>query len=736
MRKQGDRQRDEAIEGSGMREGTRSDAHRHQPGRSVRVLVTAVTMILVATIATTASAADVFTGTVNASGANWRAHFVSVSQPSTITATLDWSDPAANLDLLLFNPSGGFVKGTGGSVAKPETIVQSVSATGSWKLGVKAISGSASYTLTVDVVPNAAGTVTHAGTFGYSGPAGVYAYGMTWDPTNNTVIVGDYWNNRVFRYSATGTFLGKVSKTAPRDAPGGICVPYGVEVDPDGNVWVADQNCSRVVAFDANGNWVQTIGRGGSPNYGFGCGGGKLNVPTHVLVDPVSRRIYVSDPKCGQVYVYAPSGSYLFEFNWTGSGIPNHLTQGMDFGPDGNIYVYEHSTRRIVVFNKSGNWVRNFPTKGDFNDVRGVAIDPTNGFLYAVGAYHNLVYQYRLDGTFVRQYGSSGTTEFDSVRYVAADDAGHLWVGDTWGYRVWKFDTNANPLPWSTGPQPPPDGGYNLNNGVTVSPDGRLFVVDTYEQRMQAFSTSSQCLSQANCPGFLYDFGYRGENYVTDPGAFNYPRTVEYGGGYLWMGDNGNAVIQYELDGTFVNRIGSKGSAPGKFLGGVMGVDFENGQLYTTDVTNCRLQIFNTSGALLSYMGTCGTGANQMLVPRGMSVNGATAYVALPTRNEIAVWNTTSKTLTARLKPTCGGVALKGPTDVEVSPSGTQLWVTDTENQRVVRMNLDGTGCQVAVTGSTVPGGSLGNTRYLTFGPDGRLYVSTSTRRVYAFNVG
>jgi glucose/arabinose dehydrogenase len=64
------------------------------------------------------------------------------------------------------------------------------------------------------------------------------------------------------------------------------------------------------------------------------------------------------------------------------------------------------------------------------------------------------------------------------------------------------------------------------------------------------------------------------------------------------------------------------------------------------------------------------------------------------------------------------------------------LWVTDTGNQRVVRMNRDGTGCQVAITGATVPGGTLGNTRYLDFGPDGRLYVSTGARRVYAFTIG
>jgi tripartite motif-containing protein 71 len=569
-------------------------------------------------------------------------------------------------------------------------------------------------------------------TFGFSGPAGLYAYGMTWDATDNTVLVGDYWNNRVKRFTAAGQYIGLVSKTAPRDANGGICTPYGLEADPDGNVWVADQNCSRVVEFDHTGNWIRTIGRGGSPNYGFGCGGGKLNVPTHVLVDPVSRRVYVSDPKCGTVYAYSPTGTYLFEFNWTPANLGTKpLSQGMDFGPDGNIYVYEHNTRRIVVFNKDGQWVRNFAPKNDLNDVRGVAIDPTNQLLYAVGAYHNMVYEYKLDGTFVKQWGSSGSTPFDSVRYVAADNAGHMWVGDTWGYQVWKFDTAGNPLPWATPPAPPPNGGYNLPNGVTLSPDGKLFVVDTYEQRIQTFDTTKSCTWTTSCAAWISAFGFRGENPTADPGAFNYPRALDYGGGYLWMGDNGNAIIQYLPDGTFVNRIGTKGSQPGQFQGGVTGVEYANGMIYATDVTNCRLQIFNTSGTLVNYMGNC----TQMQWPRGLAVQGNLAYVIEPSKNRVDVWNTDTKSIVRTLSPTCGGLAMAGPSDATFSPDGTQLYVTDTNNKRVVRMSPDGSNCTVVVVPADVPGSTLGNPRYLDFGPNGRLYVSTRTRHVYSFNI-
>ena len=57
------------------------------------------------------------------------------------------------------------------------------------------------------------------------------------------------------------------------------------------------------------------------PTFGFGCGGGKLNVPTYVIVDPTSRNVYVGDPKCGTVYIYSPTGTYIGEFDWSAANL-------------------------------------------------------------------------------------------------------------------------------------------------------------------------------------------------------------------------------------------------------------------------------------------------------------------------------------------------------------------------------------------------------------------------------
>ena len=91
----------------------------------------------------------------------------------------------------------------------------------------------------------------------------------------------------------------------------------------------------------------------------------------------------------------------------------------------------------------------------------------------------------------------------------------------------------------------------------------------------------------------------------------------------------------------------------------------------------------------------------------------------------IAVWNTTTKTMTT-IGAICAGVHLSGPMDVALDPSRTHLYIADTLNGRVVRTGLDGSNCEVATTGSDVPGAKLGQPRYLTFAPDGRLLASAS----------
>jgi outer membrane protein assembly factor BamB len=118
---------------------------RAQIGVSVILLVVALTWAVQPAAAVT----QTFTGSVDAAGTVSRAHSFTVTELGTISATLDWADASADLSLFLKNPSGVIVASSASS-RKPESLTYDATVTGTWKINVKAKTGSSSYTAVVD----------------------------------------------------------------------------------------------------------------------------------------------------------------------------------------------------------------------------------------------------------------------------------------------------------------------------------------------------------------------------------------------------------------------------------------------------------------------------------------------------------------------------------------------------------------------------------------------------------
>jgi hypothetical protein len=95
------------------------------------------------------------TGSVSQARA-WKSHSFPASAGDKIRVTLDWGS-SADLNAFLYAPSGSLLKGTAGSTARPEVVEATATESGTWKVGVKAFSGSASYTVTVRVTPSVGG---------------------------------------------------------------------------------------------------------------------------------------------------------------------------------------------------------------------------------------------------------------------------------------------------------------------------------------------------------------------------------------------------------------------------------------------------------------------------------------------------------------------------------------------------------------------------------------------------
>ena len=594
----------------------------------------------------------------------------------------------------------------------------------------------------------------YAASYGFVGHAGLYGYGMAFDPKNHRILVGDVWNERVQAFGETGTHLLNFNRGAPRGAQGGMGAPFGVASDPDGNVWVADQSNSRIVEFSSADRWIQTIGLGGGPNlgenYAVGCGNGEMNLPTSLAIDPVTRDVFVTDVYCHNVYVYSQTGTFIGQFNWsavTGNPVPRGI--GIDSASPPNVYVVGVDGL-VNVFDESGDLLRTFsppPTPTDTADPRGLAVDNVNGRVYVVGAQNQKVVVFSTSGSYIATWSSMTAAPFNSIRYVTTDQIGDVYVSDMFGYSVHKFDSNGNALPWSTPPQPPPNGGWNRLDGDAVDPvNGDVYGVDSYGNRIQYFTTATNasCRSASVCPSFLGAFGQRGPM-STQTSELDYPHVagVDHNANAVFV-DGTNSVLRFTLSGQFVSGWGSEGKGLGQFRNGPQGMRVVpsgngNGTIYTTDPGNCRLQVFDYTGKLLAHMGSCGRGTDQMLQPRALEVDPVrnVAYVADVNQNRVVMWDLTTKHIVATLSGTVAGLPLR-PRGLALDPTRTWLYIGDSENNRIVRVSAAdlATNPEFVTSGADTPQHGLKGPQWMQFSPvDGRLYVSDENQTIYAFTI-
>ena len=87
-------------------------------------------------------------------------------------------------------------------------------------------------------------------------PAEKYILGrptdIGWDQQGNIFISDGYSNHRVVKYDKNGRFVKDVGSSVPGSQPGQFSTPHGLQVDLQGNVYVADRGNARIQVFDNN----------------------------------------------------------------------------------------------------------------------------------------------------------------------------------------------------------------------------------------------------------------------------------------------------------------------------------------------------------------------------------------------------------------------------------------------------------------------------------------------------
>ena len=167
-----------------------------------------------------------------------------------------------------------------------------------------------------------------------------------WDPQGNIFVSDGYCNNRVVKYDKNGRFLAQAGSEKPGKSLGEFNLPHGLQVDGEGNVWVADRSNSRYQVLDNNLKPIREI-----TNLGVGwtlC----ISAGTHQYVffsnSNPNGNIPGTWDATGEIYKAELDGTVLGKFGHPGKVAPGfQVVHTMDCRNPNEVIVGEIESWRV-----------------------------------------------------------------------------------------------------------------------------------------------------------------------------------------------------------------------------------------------------------------------------------------------------------------------------------------------------------------------------------------------------
>ena len=235
---------------------------------------------------------------------------------------------------------------------------------------------------------------------------------------------------------------GQQHRIGDEEGPGQLVKPIGLDVDAQGQLYVADIGTRSIVVYGPDRAFVRRIG-----------GEKWFARLASVTVDPSGRRVYAVDiggvaSEQHRVRVFdAGTGAHLMDIGRRGSGPGEfNLPRDLAIGLDGRLYVVDGGNFRVVMFDREGRYLGSFGSVG-------------------------------------KQYG-----QFARPKEVAVDREGNVYVVDTAFGNFQIFNPDGELLLF-VGERSERDGParYMLPSGIAVDEDGRVYVVDQWFRKIDVY---------------------------------------------------------------------------------------------------------------------------------------------------------------------------------------------------------------------------------------------------------
>lgn len=219
------------------------------------------------------------------------------------------------------------------------------------------------------------------------------------------------------------------------------------------------------------------------------------------------------------------------------------------------------------------------------------------------------------------------------------------------------------------------------------------------------------------------------ELHITGGGEqqLNTPMGVTSDGSKIYIANAGkNQIDVFDQKGKWVSQIGRGGTKEGELNYPVDAALSPTGGLYVADFYNQRIQVFSTSGAF------------QFSFPKGERIRPAAldidssgnVYVADVNSQSIKIYSPKGELIREIGGPGTGNGQFNFPNGIAVNQNGTEIYVSDSQNNRV--QVFDGQGEFLRMI---QPKDAMGLPKGIALADDGRLYVTDALlHKVYIFD--
>ena len=301
-----------------------------------------------------------------------------------------------------------------------------------------------------------------------------YPYGVAVDGLGN-VYVPDFYNHKIRMIAPNGdvTTLAGTGSKGDTDANGtsaSFNSPTGVAVDGSGNVYVADYDNHKIRMIARNGDVTTVAGSGNQGNTDANGTSASFNSPFGVAVDG-DDNVYVADARNHKIRKIAPNGDVTTLAGTGSAGNTDangtfasfNYPYGIAVDGDDNVYVADAGNYKIRKIARNGdvttvagsgnqgNTDAN-GTSASFKFPVGVAVDGS-GNVYVSDAGNHKIRKIAPNGdvTTLAGTGSAGNTDangtfasFNSPYGVAVDGDDNVYVSDVGNHKIRKITTTSS----------------------------------------------------------------------------------------------------------------------------------------------------------------------------------------------------------------------------------------------------------------------------------------------------